>query len=480
MRPPETLDAAWSRLAALEQQLDDLRAENARLRDRVRELEARLGQHSGNSSRPPSADPPPAPRRPARPPTGRCRGAQLAHVAAQRPLGSPDQVAHFVEHWPTTCAACAAVLPCDPALVVGEAQRHQVTELPPVRATITEHRLYRVRCRHCGQETRATLPSDVPAGTFGPRLQAIVATLSGRYRLSRREVAGVCGDLLGARLAVGSVAQRCQATSAALAEPIETLQGALPQAPVVHADETGWKQAGQRRVLWVVVTQSATVFTIAPSRGSQVLKNLIGEAFGGCLVSDRWSAYTWVDVAQRQVCWSHLARNFQGLTDRGGAAGEVGQPAVGLTQHLFAAWHAFRDEHHDRERLVAAMRPVQERFRVLLEQGIRNPDGKAQGLCWSLLDLWPALWLFVAKEGVEPTNNVAERALRPAVLWRKGSFGVQSDGGARFVERLLTVAATCRQHGRSLLAYLTAVCTAIQCGHTIPSLLPATVSAQGP
>jgi transposase len=233
-------------------------------------------------------------------------------------------------------------------------------------------------------------------------------------------------------------------------------------------------------VLWVVVTPVVTVFTIATSRASRVLKDLLGEPFAGYLVSDRWSAYGWVPAAQRQVCWSHLARNFQGLADRGGAATEIGKPAVALTKELFAAWHAFRDDHHNREVLAEAMYPVQKQFRGRLKAGTSNADDKTQGLCWSLLDLWPALWLFVTREGVEPTNNVAERALRPAVLWRKGSFGTQSDGGARFVERLLTVAMPCRQQGRSLLEYLTAVCTAAQCCHTIPSLLPATASAQGP
>jgi len=261
MLQPQTLEEAYRVLANLGQQLSGLQAEvqrlraehtrlcadNAALQDRIRELEARLGQHSGNSSRPPSADLPQAPRRPPRPPTGRRRGAQPGHRAHQRPLAPPEQVDHFVEHWPTTCPACAAVLSRDPSLAVRAVQRHQVLELPPVRATITEHRLYRVRCPHCRQETRATLPAAVPFGAFGPRLQATVATLSGRYRLSRREVATMCRDVLGAPLAVGSVDQLCQATSAALAAPVGALQGTLPQAPVVHADETSWKQAGQRR-----------------------------------------------------------------------------------------------------------------------------------------------------------------------------------------------------------------------------------------
>ena len=388
MRQPATLEEAWRLLTALEGQLHELRAENAALRERLRDLEVRLGQHSGNSSRPPSADPPQAPRRPARAPTGRRRGAQPGHEAHQRPLVPPEQVDQSIEHWPATCPTCAAVLPRDPSVVVGEAQRHQVTELPPVRATITEHRLYRVRCPHCRQETRATLPTDVPAGACGPRLQATVGTLSGRYRLSRREVAEMCRDVLGAPLAVGSVDKLCQATSAALAAPMEELHSTLPQAPVVHADETSWKQAGQRRVLWVVVTPLATVFTIAPSRCSQVLKDLIGEAFGGYLVSDRWSAYTWVKATQRQVCWSHLARNFQGLVDRGGGGGPDRQARGGLDPGPFESPPAGgRDQWRSYEPQVGApfMSPTGSILSLLARPMCRQSKGPgaAPGRCGS-------------------------------------------------------------------------------------------------
>jgi transposase len=343
-----------------------------------------------------------------------------------------------------------------------------------LRAVVSEHRLHRLVCPACGQPTRAALPAAVPTGAFGPRLQATVAVLRGQYRLSQRQAADVCGTLLDAPLAAGSVAGLCRATAAALEGPVAVARATLPTARVVNADETHWPrpQAGRRHWLWVAVTRAATVFTLAASRGSAVIKGLLGADYRGVVGSDRYSAYAWLDETCRQVCWAHLKRDFAGLVDRGGASKEVGTAALALVHDLFAGWHRFRDGQLDRAALAVELQPVQDALDALLEEGLACADPKAAGLCRALDRLWPALWTFVDAPGVEPTNNAAERALRPAVLWRKGSYGTQSDDGDRFVECLLTVTATCRQHGRSVLDYLTAVCTATQRGLSPPALLP--------
>lgn len=482
---PATLEEALALLGLLWEELVQLRAETARLREengrlaaRVQELEARLGQNSSNSSRPPSTDPPDTPARPPAPPTGRRRGAQPGHPAHQRAVVPVAEVDEVVDHWPATCGQCQAPLPQAWVQPVDEPTRHQVTELPPVRATITEHRLHALRCSACGATTRVALPATVPGGAFGPRLQATVAVLSGRYRLSRRAVAEVCTDVLGAPLCVGSVDGLCQTTAAALAMPVEELHAVVQQAPAVHADETSWRQAGQRCWLWVVVAPLVTVFTVAASRGSQVIKDLLGESFVGYLISDRWSAYSWLPLERRQVCWAHLKRDFQALVDAGGTARAIGEASLVLLDRVFDAWHAGRGEPAPRPQLAAQLAPLQGEFRALLEQGQGAGHYKAIGLCDSLLKLWPALWTFVTVAGVEPTNNRAEQAIRPAVLWRKGSFGTQSAAGNAFVARLLSVAATCQQQNRSLLAYLTDVCTAAQRGQPIPSLLSTPSVAQ--
>jgi transposase len=290
-------------------------------------------------------------------------------------------------------------------------------------------------------------------------------------------VAGVCTDVLGAPLAVGSVDHLCQATAAALAGPVAELEQAVQQEAAAHADETSWREAGQRRWLWVVVTAVATVFTLAPSRGRGVIQGVLGASFAGYLISDRWSAYTWIEPERRQVCWAHLKRDFQKLVDYGGPGRAIGRDALRLRGGLFGAWAELRADPTQRPRFVRRARQYQWRLRRVLERGQECGCDKTANFCTALLKLWPALWTFVMVPGIEPTNNAAEQALRPAVLWRKGSFGTQSASGNAFVTRLLSVAATCQQHDRSLLAYLIAVCTTAQAGLPIPSLLPAPPTA---
>jgi transposase len=470
--PPEI----WDRVPAEAQALILLmQARIAELEQRLQLLEARLGQNSSNSSQPPSSDPPRAPRRGRREPSGRPPGGQAGHDRHLRMLRPVEEVDQVVEHWPTRCDHCRQPLPQDPSLVVGEPVRHQVTELPPFRAPVTEHRLHRVRCSHCGGETPAVLPAEVTAGAFGPRLQATIGVLAGRYRLSRREVVGVCRDLFGVPIALGTVDDLCQATGTVLAGPVAELTQALPQATSVNVDETGWKERGQRSWLWVAVAALVTVFVIAPSRGRKVLHGLLGEEYPGYVGSDRYSAYSALPPERRQVCWAHLQRDFQGLVDYGGRATMVGRVALALSVRLFHRWHQVRDDPVAWAGFGAEVGPLQEEFRALLAVGAQSPVDKVSGLCRSLLKVWPALWTFTTIPGIEPTNNLAERALRPAVLWRKGSFGTQSASGSRFVACMLTVAATCRQQERSLLDYLTDVCTAAQRHQPIPSLLPTNV-----
>ena len=473
--------AAQAVLIALAQQVVALTAE-------VRALRARLDQDSSTSSRPPSSDPPFRPRRrvpPPPPPSGRRAGGQPGHVGHFRALVPLERVDAVVDHWPAHCGGCAAPLdalhgaPREATVTVGgdaaaDYAVHQVTEVPPVRAQVTEHRLHRVACPACGVPTRAVLPPDVPAGAFGPRFQATVATLRGRFRLSCREVAELSETVLEVPLSVGSVDALCQATSVALAAPVADAVATLPTASVVNADETPWKEGRTRPWLWVAVTALVTVFQIAHSRGSAVIKGLLGTDYQGTLGSDRYSAYAWLDVAYRQVCWAHLTRDFRALVAQGGPAAALGEAALVQVRALFTAWHQFLAGTLDRPGLQQAIGRIDDDLSALLLPGQEHPDPDAAGLCRALLRVWPALWTFAEMEGVEPTNNAAERALRPAVLWRKGSRGTRSAAGACFVERLLTVSATCRQHGRSVFAYLTAVCAAAQRGATAPSLLPVT------
>ncbi len=350
--------------------------------------------------------------------------------------------------------------------------RHQVVELLPLAVRVTEYQMAVRRCPACGKRTRADLPVGVPRRPFGPRLTAVIALLSGRYRLSRREVQQLLQDLWTVRVSLGAVVRQEQAQSAALAPIVEEARAVVQQADVVNLDETGWRQEQQRAWLWTAVTAPLTVFQIDRSPGGAVVEALLGADFGGVAGSDRWSAYSRFPAGRRALCHAHLTRDFQALADRGGEAEPIGRWGLAEIERLFALWHRFRAREFDRKELQRRLIPLQARPGRLLRRGQESLDRKAAGLCRERTKWWAALRTFARVDGVEPTNNVSERALRPAVLWRKGSFGSDSEAGSRFAERLLTVGATCRQQGRSLLDGLVAAGEAALQGSPSPSLVP--------
>jgi transposase len=458
--------------AALRTENAALRAESAVLHERVQELEARLGQTSANSSRPPSSDPPQAPAKRRPPPSGRKRGGQPGHQGACRGLLPVEQVDVIVPVVPERCRHCEQSFPEPIFRHRGRVWRHQVVELLPLAVRVTEYQMAVRRCAACGKRTRADLPLGVPRRPFGARLTAVVALLSGRYRLSRREVRQLLQDLWAVRVSLGAVVRQEQAQSAALAPIVDEAEAAVQQAAVVNMDETGWREDKQRAWLWTVVTADLTVFRIDRRRSGAVADALLGTDFAGVVGSDRWSAYSRFPAERRALCYAHLRRDFQALVDRGGAAAPVGRWGLAEIERLFVLWHRFRAGEYDRPELQRRLIPLQARLGRLLRRGQASPDRKAAGLCRELTKWWAALWTFARLEGVEPTNNGAERALRPTVLWRKGSFGSESEAGSRFAERLLTVAATCRQQGRPLLAFLVAAGEAALQGTAAPSLLP--------
>ena len=276
----------------------------------------------------------------------------------------------------------------------------------------------------------------------------------------------------GVRLSLGAVTAQERAQSAALAPVVAEVRTAVQQADVVNVDETGWRQGRQRAWLWTAVTAELTVFLIDRRRGGAVMDALLGSAFAGVVGSDRWSAYRRFPAERRALCYAHLKRDFQALVDRGGAAAPIGCSGLAEIARLFALWHRFRRGECSRKELQRQLVPLQARMGRLLWRGEASPDQKAAALCRDLNRWWPALWSFARVEGVEPTNNVSERAPRPAVLWRKGSFGSDSEAGSWFAERLLTVVATCRQQGRRLLDFLVAAGEAAVRGMPAPSLLP--------
>lgn len=453
-------------LAERDQEIAQLRAQVAALLKRVETLEAQLRENSSNSSRPPSADPPETPR-PKKKPSGRRPGGQPGHKGATRPLAPLEQVDEVMRHKPTNCRGCGAKL----KVFKKDPERRQVFEVPKVRPRITEHQLFSGECE-CGLTTTATLPDDVPRGAFGPRLQAVVAACTGVYRLSKRTTEGLMADLFGVPMALGSITACEQAMSETLAAPVAEAHTYVQSQPVVYADETGWREARGRAWLWVAATSLVTVFMIHSRRGAIAARALLG-AFKGFLVTDRWSAYNGWKTRLRQICWAHLLREFTAFSERAGEAGRIGRELLAEAERMFDWWYRVRDGTLARSSFKEYLKPVRRRIRALLEEGTRCGHAKTAGTCREILKLERAMWTFARVPGIDPTNNEAERAIRPGVLWRKGSFGTHSQEGSRFVERMMTVAATLKKQSRNIIDYLAQAAEAALRGEQVPSLLPA-------
>jgi transposase len=473
---PEDIHAECRCLSARQaEQIAALQAEVAKLRRSVEELERRLNQNSRNSSRPPSSDAPSAPPRKGKEPTGRSPGGQPGHPGHGRDLLPPEKVNHTVVVKPLRCRGCGHPLRGEDA----DPLRHQVSEIPPLGIQVTEYQRHRLQCARCGETTMGELPEGVPEGAFGPRLRAVVAYLTAHGHLSKRQIEEMLRDVFGLSMALGSVVNVQQAVSAAVAPAVQEAKSFAQKEPVKNADETGWKEGpredgrkGRKKAwAWVIVTQWVTVFLIHASRGAQAANELLGD-FHGYLTSDRWKVYRRWFPRQWQVCWAHVKRDFTGMSELSGEAGRIGAALVEESERLFALWRRIRDGTLKRSTFRVYVGPIRQRVQRLLEEGSRCGTTAMEGKCREMLKVFPAFWTFVRVEGIEPTNNAAERALRPLVLYRKGCFGTHSEQGSRFVERMFTVVATLRRQKRNVLEYLTQACARATRGLKPMSLLP--------
>jgi transposase len=440
------------------------------LLQRVAQLEARLNQTSQNSSKPPSSDPPTARPRAAKEPTGRQSGGQPGHEGHGRKLSSEREVDQIIDVRPEHCRQCGTLL-------LGEdptPERHQVTELPRITPVVTEYRRHCLWCVACGAWTQPAWPVTMPPGSFGPRVQATVGYLTGRIGASQREVQDLLATLYQTEVSVGGIGGLEQAMSAALAVPVAETQTYVQRQPVRNADETSWREKTQRRWLWISVTPLVTIFRLLKTRGAAGAKELLGEVVWGIIGTDHYAGYHWIDPRQRQLCWAHLKREFVAWSERAGETARIGLALLAVEQQFFELWYRVRDGTLVWADFQVAMLPLMARVQTLLQEGVVGADTKTQGTCRNLLKRETALWTFVWEPGVDPTNNGAERPLRRAVLWRRRSFGTQSEAGSQFVERILTAVTTLRQQRRDVLDYLTAACAAAICHNPAPSLLPLT------
>jgi transposase len=409
------------------------------------------------------------PRKPKQEPGKRPRGGKKGHRGTGRKLKPVACVNQVVVSKPVSCKGCGCLL-------LGEdphPNRRQLTEIPKIEPHVTEFQQHTLNCLACGTANQADWPSEMPAGHFGERVRALTGYMSGRFGMTKRDIKEMLEDVYRVEIGLGSIPAQERGVSLALQKPVEAAHKYVQEQPSANVDETSWQEITEKCWLWVGVTASVTVFKIFWTRGAGGVDELLGTDYRGIVGSDRYSAYNHLETDQRQVCWAHLIRDFQAFVDRGGQSQIVGRLLLAQVRRMFSLWYRVRDGTLSRTDFQAAMQPIRHEVHCLLHIGTCLKALSTRKTCLNILKIEQALWTFVEIEGIEPTNNAAERALRRGVIWRRRSFGTQSEAGSRFVERILTVVMTLRQQKRNVLDYLTAACKAHSFALPTPSLLPA-------
>ena len=476
MKKPSGLpisDAEWQDTPTLQMLVVKLWERLRQLEQRVTQLEQQQGNpskgSSGQTAKRANASTASVPRkRSKRRSSGRSPGAQPGHEGHGRTLLPVEQVQEIIPVKPEACRHCGLPLCGDDV----HRRRHQVVEIPPVQVRVTEYQLHTLRCVHCETLTEASWPQGVPRGAFGPGVQAWVGLLSGAYRMSKRNIKALMSDAFGIELALGTISQLERHVCEAVASAVGKAGAYVRQQLAVNIDETSWRERRTKAWLWTATTTLVTVFAIRLSRGAEVARELLGDVATAVVGSDRYTVYSYLSLRHRQLCWAHLERTFEAFVERGGEAAGIGKILIEHVETLFSWWHRVRDGTLERSSFQTYVSTLRHQVHMQLLYGTLLADEQTAATCTNLLKVEAALWTFVRKEGVEPTNNAAERALRHGVIWRHTSFGTHSPDGSRFVERMLTVRATLRQQERNVLHFLTQACQAVLHNQPPPSLLP--------
>lgn len=463
------VDSLLATIAAQQATIAAQQATINRLERRVVELERRLGMNSGNSSMPPSSDGPgQAPVQPTKAPSGRKRGGQPGHAKRSRPLIPTAECDRVEHHRPHACPDCGAKLRGDDP----QPRRHQVTDLPPVKPVVVEHQVHTLECPDCGCHCMGELPATVPRGAFGPRVVAVVTLLTGLGRLSQRLIAQTLRDLFQLDISDGQISRLQRLGRTALQPGWEEIAADVRSSAAVNIDETGWREDGRRAWLWTVVGRRGTLFAIRTTRSRASATELLGDQFDGIVGSDRYSAYSHLEDERHQFCWAHLLRDFQAMIDRSGPAAAVGAVLKSSGQELIHHWNRLERQEIVRSTFDGHYRRLRGVILDALDRGTSCDEPKTAETCRRLLNECYSLFVFVHHPGVSPTNNAAEQALRRSVIYRKLSFGTESQTGSRTLAVILSVVETCRRLGRSALTYLHSTIQAHFDHQPTPQLLP--------
>ncbi len=471
---PGTLKEAQRIIGAVWNCASEFQKNERVLTARISDLEEKLKTNSTNSSKAPSSDLFKT-KKPKKKYHGAGnnkklkQGAQKGHKGKGRKLLPPEKVDHTVVCLPKSACECGGRIKPNPRKV----RRHQQFELPKIKPIVTEYQQVYGLCNTCGVTHCGDLPEGISPFLLAPRATATIAVFTGNYRLSKRSTQQVFKDIFNLPVSLGTISNAEKTVSAALEIPVEEAKVYIQKYKgSVHADETSHKQQGDKMWVWLAATMLVAVFIIRSSRSMESAKDLLGEKFSGFLITDRYASYNGIKSICRQFCWAHLMRDMQKISERSGRAGQIGDEILDYIKRMFRLWHRHKQEEMSRKTFQSAMKPIRQNIERLLIEGMVCGHEKTENTCAFLLKDKNSLWTFVEIEGIEPTNNFAEQLIRPYVLWRKNSFGTQSERGNLFVERMMTTTTTCKLQKRNRYDYITAAVATHLKNESIPSLLP--------
>jgi transposase len=452
-------------ISELFKRVEKLEDDNKKLSHENKELKERLKTNSSNSSLSPSKDL--KRKKKNKKPSNKKSGGQKGHQGHFRELVDSNQVDSVVRCQLPDLCVCGGIIDSKE-----DFQRHQVYELPPIKLSLTEYQLAKGCCLNCNQNHVAPLPEGITWGITGPKLTAFMSHLVSKYQLSRRELKEFLKEHYDFNLSLGSVFNKQKIVNSALEAPTIELLAAIKESRNINVDETSHNRDGKKQWMWSLASSTIAFFSITGSRGKKVLKSLMGD-YHYVVTSDRYAAYNYFDSDKRQICWAHLKRDFTRLSEKDDkVCSRIGKNLLSCETELFRVWHEFKQLKITRDELLRQSQPIRQRVGEFLEQGsYTDPLLKIARFCKNLLESFNALWTFLSVEQVEPTNNHAERCLRPTVTWRKKYFGTRSDYGSEFVARSASIKMTCQLQSKNTFQFLQQTLQSYFAKKQAPSLL---------
>lgn len=468
--------ASLAKNAALQADNAALRLEMAKLRETMERLEklletlqGKLAKDSHNSHKPPGSDGPQAPPRPPKPPTGRKRGGQPGHPGKARDPLSEGSEKRTVEVKLTTCPHCSCVLP--PEAITGTVT-HRVLDLVHELTEVIAFRLDEGFCPQCHKAIQAQLPPEAGVGELGPNFRALAAYLRTQGRMSLGPLRFFFQEILKVDISRGWLHESGVRVSDAVAPAWNALGEEIRGSGVINMDETGFGHK-HRDWIWVALSARTVFFHFSTSRGFKALKEILPEDYGGILCTDRYAAYRKLKKAMGQFCWAHLRRELIALSEAmDPTVARIGKQMLEDQERTFDLWHQLRNKEIDRPTLRRRTAVILARLKHNLRLASRTDHKAARNLGQSLLENWGRLWTFLRVDGVEPTNNSAERNLRPLVILKRIFQRLPSENGKKFFERLVSTGVTARIRGLPFFDWLINAIHAAHQGHPVPALEP--------